>query len=421
MQKELLIWRRSNPMVFLCGYLLMGVFCFRATNHFGFNLSKLQGLSFLLLSSFILCIYTRFKKPDKALQLLPTMILILWGYCIALYNQELWYFDGLMKAQWIIDSRQFLYNKLDHFLIDKASNEFAKTLLFGSKSNMTIELKKAYQTLGILHIVAISGMHLDILFNLLEHCSSLLPKIKWVSYVKLFLLLFIVWTYTCIAHAGPSVIRASLFFSIILLGRFFYWNFFSLNIISTGILLVLLYNISILSSIGLQLSYAAVIGIHCFYRVIIEWAPMENRILNFIWNNLAISIAAQLTTLPLILFYFQTSSSLSIIGNFLFVPISSLLLYCLLLFLLLPNYGGLPYYFAKGITGYINTMNEAIMSLFNLLQVGEQKYQLGMAGLVYYYFMLFIGFYWIQCKAPNAVILLLGGTCIYSLQKLFSF
>lgn len=408
-------------MGLLCSYLLIGLLCFKATSHFNFVLSKKHTLYILLFSNLILYAYAQIKKPGKYIELLPTFILMFWGYCIACYNQDLSYFNGLMNSNWIISSRQFFYNKLDYAFTDKPSNEFAKTLLFGSKSQMTLELKKAYQALGILHIVAISGMHLDILFNFLEKCTSWIPKTKWASYLKLFSLLLIVWTYACIAHAGPSVIRASLFFSILLLGRFFYWNFFSLNTIGTGILLVLLYNSSILSSIGMQLSYAAVIGIHCFYRVILQWVPMDNRILNFIWNNLAISIAAQLTTVPLILFYFQTSSSLSIIGNFLFVPISSLLLYCLLLFLIWPNIWGLQFYLVKSITVYMNTMNESIKALFNLLHVGEQKYQIGIAGLVYYYFILFIGFYWIQYKAPNAVILLLIGTCIYSLQKLFSF
>lgn len=408
-------------MGLLCSYLLIGMLCFKVTNHFYFVLSKKHTLYILLFSNVILCIYAQINKPGKYIELLPTFIVIFWGYCIASYNQDLSNFNRLMNANWIVDSRQFFYAKLDNAFNDKTANEFAKTLLFGSKSQMTIELKKAYQALGILHIVAISGMHLDILFNFLEKSTSWLPKTKWVNYLKLFSLLLIVWTYACIAHAGPSVIRASLFFSILLLGRFFYWNFFSFNTISTGILLVLLYNSSILSSIGMQLSYAAVIGIHSFYRVILQWVPMDNKILNFIWNNLAISIAAQLTTVPLILFYFQTSSSLSIIGNFLFVPISSLLLYCLLLFLMWPNIWGLQFYLAKCITVYMNTMNASIEVLFNLLHVREQKYQIGIAGLVYYYFILFIGFYWIQYKAPNAVILLLIGTCIYSLQKLFSF
>lgn len=408
-------------MGLLCSYLLVGMFCFKTTNHFYFVLSKTAILYFLLFSTLLLCVYAQVKKPGKYIQLFPTIILVTWGYCIANYNQDLGYFNGLMNANWIEIARQFFYNKLDYAFIDKPSNDFAKTLLFGSKSQMALELKKAYQALGILHIVAISGMHLDVLFNFLEKCTSWLPKTKWAGFLKLISLLLIVWTYSCIAHAGPSVIRASLFFSLLLLGRFFYWNFFTFNTISTGILLVVLYNSSILSSIGLQLSYAAVIGIHCFYHIILDWAPMDNRILNFIWNNLAISIAAQLTTVPLILFYFQTSSSLSIIGNLLFVPISGLLLYCLLLFLLLPNFWGLQFYLAKGITIYINGMNKAIEVLFNLLHAGEQKYHIGIAGLVYYYFILFVGFYWIHNKAPNSIITLLLGTCIYSLQKLFSF
>ncbi len=421
MQKVGTIWRASNPMGLLCSYLLIGILCFKALSHLGFVLSKRTILYVLLLSTLILCIYAQIKKPGKYIHLLPTFILMLWGFCIANYNQDLGYFNSLVSSNWIEGSRHFFYDKLDYAFIDKPSNEFAKTLLFGSKNYMTTELKKAYQALGILHVVAISGMHLDILFNFLEKGLSWVPKAKWASYLKLFSLLFIVWTYCCIAHAGPSVIRASLFFSILLIGRFFYWNFFSFNTISTGILLVVLYNSSILSSIGLQLSYAAVIGIHCFYRVLIKLIPMDNKILNFIWNNLAISIAAQLTTVPLILFYFQTSSSLSIIGNFLFVPISSLLLYWLLLFLILPNFWAVQLYLAKGITVYINAMNEAINVLFNLLQAGEQQYHIGIAGLVYYYFLLFIGFYWIQYRAPNCLILLLLGTCIYSLQKLFSF
>jgi competence protein ComEC len=230
----------------------------------------------------------------------------------------------------------------------------------------------------------------------------------------------LVWSYTLIAHAGPSVVRASLFFSTLLIGRFFYFNLFSLNTISIGILLVLLYNSQIITGIGLQLSYAAVVGIHFFYTPLFKLLPMDNRLLQIVWSNLAISIAAQLTTLPILLYYFHSSSSLSIIGNFLFVPLSSLLLYALLVWMVLPNIELFQIGIAKGIGWYIKAMNGSIRLLFQYLQIEDRNYNLGIAGLLYYYFCLFVGLYWLLNKSPKSILLLLFGTCLYSCIKLFS-
>jgi competence protein ComEC len=420
MQKEAIIWRKSNPIFFICSYLLLGMYCHQAFSAYWPKLAQTSLLYFLFISLLIVGFCSRLDSIKNQLQILPTIVLMLWGYCIAQFNHDVPLLNELIASPWIEASRQYFYNKLDHSFTDAISKEFAKTLLFGTKSNMSAPLKKAYLELGILHIIAISGMHLDILFKLLEKATTLLPSTYWARCMKLITLLFIVWTYTCIAHAGPSVVRASLFFSILLIGRFFYLNLFSFNTISTGILFVLLYNSHILSSIGLQLSYGAVIGIHFFYKPIAQLAPMDNPLLNIAWNNLALSIAAQLTTVPMILYYFHSSSSLSIIGNFLFVPASSLLLYGLLAWMLLPNFGGLLQYYAEGLSLYIEKMNGAIQLLYQMLQLGEHKYQIGIAGLSYYYFCLFVGYYWIQNKAPNCLIILLIGSCLYSLLKLFS-
>ena len=170
----------------------------------------------------------------------------------------------------------------------------------------------------------------------------------------------------------------------------------------------------------MQLSYAAVVGIHFFYKPLLQLVPMDNRLLQVAWSNLAISIAAQLTTLPIVLYYFHSSSSLSIIGNFLFVPLSSLLLYALLVWMVLPNIEVVHVVIAKGIGWYIKTMNESIRLLFQFLQMEDRQYNLGIAGLTYYYFCLFVGLYWLLNRTPNTLLLLLFGTCVYSIIKLFS-
>lgn len=420
MQNNIQFWRASNPVFFICCYLLIGFCCFNATSQYVHALDTNSLLCILISSICILGLCNAFSRIYQPLQVIPTFILLIWGACMANFNANASFLSDIVNTEWITMLRQFLLHKLDRSFADNSSNAFAKSLLFGTKSNMTETLQSAYQTLGILHIIAISGMHVDILFKLLEKCTVWLPNTRWARWTKLIALLLIVWTYTFIANAGPPVVRASLFFSTALIGRFFYLNFFSLNVISSGVLLVLLYNSHIISAIGLQLSYGAVIGIHFFYQPIALLAPMDNSILKMVWENLALSIAAQLTTLPILLYYFHTSSSLSMLGNFLFVPASTLLLYALLLLMVLPNIAGIQQALAKVISAYIETMNQSISLLYQFLQLERHPYQLGLAGLTYYYFCLFIGYNWVQTKSPFSLCMLLAGTSMYSFLKLFS-
>ena len=420
MQQKLKLWRASNPIFFICCYFLIGFLAFKSSKQYWPILAQTTLLLLVCISCIGLCITHAFKDKAKALKIVPTTILLFWGVLVAQYHASSSFLSEMVSAQWVIEVRQYFISKIDHSFADPESNAFAKSLLFGTKSDMSPTLKSAYQQLGILHIIAISGMHLDILFKLLEKGTLWLPNKNWARWTKLISLLLIVWSYTLIAHAGPSVVRASLFFSTLLIGRFFYLNIFSLNTISIGILLVLLYNSQIMTGIGLQLSYAAVVGIHFFYKPLLQLLPMDNRLLHIAWSNLAISIAAQLTTLPIVLYYFHSSSSLSIIGNFLFVPLSSLLLYALLIWLVLPNIQVVHTLIAKGIGWYIKTMNESIRLLFQYLQMENRHYDLGIAGLLYYYFCLFVGLYWLLNKSPKSILLLLFGTCLYSSIKLFS-
>jgi competence protein ComEC len=420
MQNKLILWRASNPIFFICCYFLIGFLAFATSKQYWPILEKTTLLMLVCISCIGLWIAYAFHDQLNALKVIPTMMLMLWGALVAQYHDSSSFLSELVSSDWIVNTRQYFLSKIDHAFVDPESNAFAKSLLFGTKSDMSPSLKTAYQQLGILHIIAISGMHLDILFKLLEKSTLWLPNKNWARWSKIITLLLIVWSYTLIVHAGPSVVRASLFFSTLLIGRFFHFNIFSLNTISIGILLVLLYNSQIITGIGLQLSYAAVVGIHFFYKPLFALLPLDNKILQVAWSNLAISIAAQLTTLPIILYYFHSSSSLSIIGNFLFVPISSLLLYALLVWMVLPNIEVFQIGIAKGIGWYIKTMNQSIRVLFQYLQIEDRHYDLGIAGVLYYYFCLFVGLYWLLNKSPKSMLLLLLGTCLYSIIKLFS-
>ncbi len=104
------------------------------------------------------------------------MVLFVWGAAVAQYHASNSFLSELVSSDWINDARQYFTAKLDHAFTNPESNAFAKSLLFGIKTEMSSSLKTAYQQLGILHIIAISGMHLDILFKLLEKCTRWLPN-----------------------------------------------------------------------------------------------------------------------------------------------------------------------------------------------------------------------------------------------------
>lgn len=420
MQNEFKINRAANPVFFIFSYILIGYLFVKLTNAY-WPISTSGDIIFYIAGSTVLLFFVSLlQKQNLLLNIITTLVLLFWGALLAQQANPIAYLSSLQNEGWISQCRSYLFNKIDLFFPHPASNQFSKTLLFGVKSDMHQALKTAYQQLGILHIIAISGMHLDILFKILTKATYWMPDANWARWTKLLVVLMIVWTYTMISNAGPSVVRASLFFSLILIGRFFKMNLFSLNTITTGILIVLFYHSPILSQIGLQLSYAAVLGIHYFYKDIRSLVPIDNTLLKIIWNNLALSIAAQLATLPILLFYFHASSSLSIIGNFLFVPMSSLLLYGLLLFILMPNFFGLNQLLANRISSYIQLMNQGIETLYQFVAVGERSYDIHLVGLIYYYYCLFFLFYWLKKKTSIYFIMLLAGTCVYSSIKLFS-
>jgi len=222
------------------------------------------------------------------------------------------------------------------------------------------------------------------------------------------------------AFASPSIVRAAIFFSIYYIGKFLGVSSFTLNVVAGGILILLLFEIKNLENIGLQLSYAAVIGIHLLYPLFNKMIPMDNPFLVFLWNNVCISIAAQLTTLPILLYHFHQLASLVLISNFIMVPLSSLLLYALALLVISPNMMGLPKLMGQIIEKYIIGMNTAI-SYLDTLPMNRPLYILfKIEQVMLYYLALVLIYAWLYTKRAHWLVYLTGLFCVYTIIKLFS-
>jgi len=420
MQKSNAYWRASHPLVFISCLLLAGVGIANILPNFFLLSSDLFFLLIIFIEIGLLILSFRYGENKLYKGLLTMACIISWGAIIQWNTKLIFQFQlPSFINNLIIDIRNWMILKIDRNITSKEANSFAIALLIGVKMDMNKSLLNAYTQLGIIHIIAISGMHLDILFKALTKVTYHFPNNAVFKCMELMLLFTLVWIYCFIANASPSIVRASIFFSIFLIGNFFAKSNFTLNSIAAGIMLLLLINVHGIYNIGLQLSYSAVIGIHLFYKLLYNAIEIDNPIIRFLWSNCCVSIAAQITTLPILLLHFHQVASWVLISNFIMVPLSNLMLYGLVLFMLLPQ--GLAVYFGSLISKYILLFNGIVRDWFMYTKAETIYIKMNGLQVFGYYLILVFMYLWIYQKKSSYLIVILGLITVYVMLKLFSF
>jgi competence protein ComEC len=439
MEKSPQHFRAAHPLLFIASLLLAGLVFAKLFVQELFVIS-ISEASYLLILSLI---FLQFIKSRTSIQssidsaIDPTtiaasthtkiiegiaiyLILFSWGVLLFFITSDKNIFQIPYPEKLISFCRNAVIRKLNLTIKSAEANAFAQSLLLGVKTNANKELINAYRQLGIIHIIAISGMHLEIIFKNILRITHWLPRKKIFIIIELVVVLCCVWAYTLMAFASPSILRAAVFFSIYYIGKFLGSSFFTLNMVAGGVLILLLFDIKNVENIGLQLSYAAIMGIHLLVPLFNKMIPMDNPIFIFLWNNVCISIAAQLTTLPILLYHFHQLASLVLISNFIMVPLSTLLLYALALLVITPSIMGLPKLEGQIIEKYIIGMNKTISHL-DALPINRPLFiSFGLDQLVLYYLALILMYAWLYTKKAKWLVYNLGIFCIFCLLKLFS-
>lgn len=279
---------------------------------------------------------------------------------------------------YILSSR----NKIDvqHFLFtirDKAlqilrqnihsSNELgiAEALLIGYRNDLDKDLVQAYSNTGVVHIIAISGLHLAMIYAGLLRLFSLIKSSRTKKWLEPVMVLSVIWLFTLIAGAAPSVLRAAVMFTFILLGKVISKNTNVYNTLAASAFVLLLINPFYLWDVGFQLSYSAVCGILLFFKPVRKRLYFKNKSLRWVWDLCAVSLCAQVFTLPLVIYHFHQLPLLFLISNLIVVPLSSLVLMAeLILFL----FAWLPH-----INVYIGKLTEALLWLMNAFTLHIDK------------------------------------------------
>lgn len=217
--------------------------------------------------------------------------------------------------------RNYLYNVIDKYIVGNNEKAIANAILIGKKDLLDYELIRAYSTSGAMHVLAVSGLHVGIVYLIFNSLLFFLNHRK-TKVLKSIILVLLIWLYAILTGASPSVLRAATMFSFIAIGTSFkqYVNIY--NTIAASALLLILVNPYIVTEVGFQLSYLAVIGIIFLQPKIYNLIYVNNFILDKIWAITAVSISAQIATFPLGILYFHQFPNFFLVSNLIVIPVA---------------------------------------------------------------------------------------------------
>ena len=245
---------------------------------------------------------------------------------------------------------------LDRYRTQTAEEEqFAvlAAMTLGDKSALTKELRETYSVTGASHILALSGLHLGIIYLLLFRLT-LGRRRSWLSQV---IIILSIWAFAFLTGLSTSVIRSATMISIYALFSVGGRHRSPVNILCFTAIVMLLVNPASLFDIGFQLSFSAVLAILLLMPLFESFFPehyFEGRPLqHYIYNMVGLSVAAQIGVAPLIAFYFGRFSTYFLLTNFIVIPAATMILYGALLVMMIPS-------LAPVLLGFVGILNKAL-------------------------------------------------------------
>ncbi len=236
----------------------------------------------------------------------------------------------------------------------------AAALTLGYKHDLDAETRQSYAATGAMHILAVSGLHVGIIFMIIKYFLFFLDKVKWGKYLKFAITIFILWAFAYISGLSPSVRRAAIMFSFISASMLVERKVNIYNSIAASAFFLILENPFIIFQVGFQLSYLAVLSIIFFQPKIHALLYIKNKMLDKLWALVSVSIAAQIGTSPIALFYFHQFPNYFIITNLIVIPMAILIVYSALALLILSFSDIAAYFVGKLLVGLTYVLNQSI-------------------------------------------------------------
>lgn len=203
----------------------------------------------------------------------------------------------------------------------------ASTLILGYRADLSPQILDIYSKTGTIHALSVSGMHVGLIYLLLNWLLSFLNRKQATRVIKTSIILIFIWFYTLLTGFSPSVLRAAIMISVFILAKLFTKTTNSYNIIAFAAFCLLVYNPFLIWDVGFQLTFLAVLGLIYLQPKIECWYHPKNTWINKIWSTIAMSLAAQIATYPFSIYYFHQFPVFFLLSNLFITLPTALIMY----------------------------------------------------------------------------------------------
>jgi len=240
-------------------------------------------------------------------------------------------------------------------------------LTVGDKDELSDEIRETYSISGASHVLALSGLHVGLLYALfLFFVRPLWKRHSFFKPLSLLLLIVALWAFALFTGLSPSVVRSVIMFSLLAVSCLQSGRQLSLNTLALTALLMLIYNPLWIFDVGFQLSFSAVASILLIQPKLYHLVAVKQRFLRYIWGLATLSVAAQIGTAPLTIFYFSRFPVHFLLTGLWLIPLVTLILYSAVLMLLLTPFPLLQHPFAQVVNLLIDSQNHLLYGVSRL-------------------------------------------------------
>ncbi len=230
--------------------------------------------------------------------------------------------ESVSFADKIKQKRLDLLFRIDNSSLQPQNKAILKGIILADRTEIDQEIINHFSKTGLIHILAISGSHMAIIFLMILFVLNPIFSVKYRN-IPIYISLAAIWGFAIFIDYGNSVVRSCIMITVYYIMIFLQRKPNLLHSLALAGMMILSIDTQQLFDVGFQLSFLAVFGIFWLYKPITNhYKPLKNRAIRFILNTFSLSLAAQLTTLPLILFYFHQFSIMSVFINVVSIMVS---------------------------------------------------------------------------------------------------
>lgn len=305
-----------------------------------------------------------------------------------------------------LEIRNYLLNQLEKGGLRGDILAVSSAILLGYDELLDPELQHQFSAAGAMHILCVSGLHVGVIYLLFNSMLSFLTKFKSGRIIRALIVLNLIWLYALITGLSPSVLRAATMLSFIIVGEILGRKGNIYNSMAASAIVLLMYNPLMIMEVGFQLSYVAVLGIVSLHKPLKSiWFP-GNWIVEKVWSVAIISVAAQLATFPIAIYYFHQFPTYFLLSNLMVVFLAAFIINVGFTFFILIKIPVLNLLLIKLLGFLISVLNYIVSFVEQLPNSTHTGLVLGISEIALIYIIIIAVFRSIQNKLKSGFVVM---------------